>query len=335
MLITVGTRCTPCSRRRRDGVVGQPGAVLDAVDAGGEQPGQGVLAEHVGGDPGAAGMRDRDRLGQHVVRPERREIADGPVDPVADDLDPAVAVLQLPGHLGRAVRPGRRDRRPVRGCTAGSCAMCRPARISTGRSSRPTSGRVSSGEPQSRSASAPACRLVLACSSASSRSAVPGGGVADVAVRVDETRQHEAGELDRIGDRAVDERAADRSTARPGSPVAGSIPDDVQAGHLLLRELELGRVEPGRQLVQPEPAGHRRPRPHPRRAHPRWQAPIPGNPPGMPLTFGWVGPRPVDALTLAALGMPSGSTAGCRAARTGRPSTTSSCGPRRTGRPAR
>ena len=86
-------------------------------------------------------------------------------------------------------------------------AMCRPALISTGRSSRPTSGRVSSGDPQSRKASAPASRLVLACCSASSSVAAPSGRIADMAVRVDEPGQHPAGQLDGVGDRTVDEPA--------------------------------------------------------------------------------------------------------------------------------
>ena len=124
MLITVGTRCTP--RSAAAAMVSSVSPVPCSMQStpGGQQPGQRVLAEHVGGHPGAAGVRDGDRLGQHVVRPQRREIADVPVDPVADDLDPAVAVRDLPGHLARAARPGPRDRRPARGCTAwcGRCA---------------------------------------------------------------------------------------------------------------------------------------------------------------------------------------------------------------------
>ena len=87
-------------------------------------------------------------------------------------------------------------------------AMCRPARISTGRSSRPTSGRVSSGDPQSRSASAPASRLVLACLLRLVQGGGAGGRIADMAVRVDEAGQHPAGQFDGVGDRAVDEPAA-------------------------------------------------------------------------------------------------------------------------------
>ena len=62
MLISVGTSAVPCSTISVDGVVGQPGAVLDAVDAGVDQAGQRVLAEHVRGDPGAVVVRGVDRL---------------------------------------------------------------------------------------------------------------------------------------------------------------------------------------------------------------------------------------------------------------------------------
>ena len=104
-----------------DGVVGEPGAVLDAVDAGVDQSGQRVLAEDVRGDPGAVVVRCVDRLLEHVVGPQRRQVADLPVDPVADQLDPAVAaaglfgdgvgqlrfVLQLDGEPARVpFRPG-------------------------------------------------------------------------------------------------------------------------------------------------------------------------------------------------------------------------------------
>ena len=47
-----------------DEVLGQPGAVLDAVDAGADQAGQRVGAEGVRGDPGALLVGGRDRGGQ-------------------------------------------------------------------------------------------------------------------------------------------------------------------------------------------------------------------------------------------------------------------------------
>ena len=98
------------------------------------------------------------------------------VDPVADQLDPAVAARGLLGDRLRAAAPGRRARRPARGCSAWAGPRCRPARMISGRSARPCSGRVSIGEPQSRISSVPASRSVRACSSASSRSAPPPSG---------------------------------------------------------------------------------------------------------------------------------------------------------------
>ena len=76
MLIRVGTNTVPCSSISVDGVVGEAGAVFDAVDAGLDQAGHGVLAEDVGGDPGTVGVRGIDRGLEHVVGPQRREIAD-------------------------------------------------------------------------------------------------------------------------------------------------------------------------------------------------------------------------------------------------------------------
>ncbi|VEH98518.1 Uncharacterised protein (plasmid) [Tsukamurella tyrosinosolvens] len=64
--------------------------MLDRVDAGGQQAGQRVLTEDVRGDPGAGVVRHGDGLGEHVVGPQRREVTDGPVDPVPHELDPRV-----------------------------------------------------------------------------------------------------------------------------------------------------------------------------------------------------------------------------------------------------
>ena len=80
--------------------------MLDAVDAGADQAGEGVGAEDVGGDPGAGGVGGVDRGHQHVVGPQRRQVADAAVDPVADELHPAV--------------PRRPGRRPRSGSSAGS-----------------------------------------------------------------------------------------------------------------------------------------------------------------------------------------------------------------------
>ena len=80
-------------------VRGQPGAVLDGVDAGRDQARQRVLTEHVRGDPCAQLVRPRDRLGEHVVRPDRCQITHRAVDPVRRELDPAVASRGLGTHL--------------------------------------------------------------------------------------------------------------------------------------------------------------------------------------------------------------------------------------------
>ena len=82
-----------------DEVLGQAGAVLDGVDAGRDQAGQRVGAERVRGDPGALLVRGGDRRGQGVGGPLGREVADAAVDPVADQLHPAVAAAGLHPHL--------------------------------------------------------------------------------------------------------------------------------------------------------------------------------------------------------------------------------------------
>ncbi len=99
MLISVGTTAVPRRATSSMQVLGQPGAVLDRVQPGGDQPGQRVLAEDVRGDPRAELVRPRDRRGQDVVRPARGEVADRAVDPVRGDLDPAVAERGLPFDL--------------------------------------------------------------------------------------------------------------------------------------------------------------------------------------------------------------------------------------------
>ena len=83
---------------RLDGVVGEPGAVLDAVDATLDQSGQRVLAEDVRGDSRTVSMGGVDRCLEHVVGPQWRQIAYATVDPVADQLDPAVATSRLQRH---------------------------------------------------------------------------------------------------------------------------------------------------------------------------------------------------------------------------------------------
>ncbi len=69
--------------------------MLERVHAGGDQPGQRLLAEYVRRDPGPELVRASDGGGQHVVRPQRGQITHVAVDPVTDDLDPAVAEAGL------------------------------------------------------------------------------------------------------------------------------------------------------------------------------------------------------------------------------------------------
>ena len=239
MLINVGTRCTPPFGRGLDGVVGQSGAVFDAVDPGGQQPGQRVLAEDVRGHPGAGPVRDGDRLGQHVVRPERGQIADGPVDPVADDLDPRRRRRRAAWPPRRAGPPGRPGPPRGRGCTAWSRDV--PAGPDQHRQVvAADQRRVSSGDPQSRSASAPVCRFAVRLLFG----LVQGGGAVRASTRRGSARRRNraapTGQLDaRIAGRDVDERAVDgpQVDRLAGSRVG---PGDVQAAHrLLLRELQL------------------------------------------------------------------------------------------------
>ena len=84
----------------RDRRIVQPGAVLDAVDAGGHQFGDRLLAEDVGGHPATEFVRPGDRRRGHLGRPQRCKITDLPVDPVAHQLDPAVTTRSLPLDLG-------------------------------------------------------------------------------------------------------------------------------------------------------------------------------------------------------------------------------------------
>src|SRR5690606_41694296 len=82
---------------QRDGLVGQAGGVLDAVDPGLDQVPQGVLGEAVGGDPGAQAVGLGDGRLDGAARPAGGQVAQVAVDPVADQLDPAVPA---PGLLG-------------------------------------------------------------------------------------------------------------------------------------------------------------------------------------------------------------------------------------------
>jgi len=80
--------------------------VLDAVDPCREEPRDGLGREHVRRDPGACLVRGRDTLRELRVGPQRPQVAVGPevtVDPVRDDLDPAIAARGLLSHRGRKV----------------------------------------------------------------------------------------------------------------------------------------------------------------------------------------------------------------------------------------
>src|SRR5690625_1005188 len=80
-------------------VVGRhPGAVLDAVDAGVEEVVHGLAGEGVRGDPRAVLVGGGDARGEDVGRPQRAQVPRGAVDPVRDDLHPAVAEPGLLGH---------------------------------------------------------------------------------------------------------------------------------------------------------------------------------------------------------------------------------------------
>jgi hypothetical protein len=54
---------------------GHAGAVLDAVPPGGQQPVDGLGGEGVHGDPGRLGVRDGDRLLEHLLRPQGAQVA--------------------------------------------------------------------------------------------------------------------------------------------------------------------------------------------------------------------------------------------------------------------
>jgi len=77
--------------------------VLNAVDARLDQIAQGVLGEAVRGDPGAEPVRLLDRGPGRLAGPAGGEVAEVAVDPVADQLDPAVTAPGLLGDVGDQV----------------------------------------------------------------------------------------------------------------------------------------------------------------------------------------------------------------------------------------
>ncbi len=93
----------PALREQRDRLLRQPGGVLDAVDAGLDQRRQGLLGEAVRGDARAEPVRLGDGGLDLAARPAGRQVAGLAVDPVTDELDPAVAVAGLPRHVGHEV----------------------------------------------------------------------------------------------------------------------------------------------------------------------------------------------------------------------------------------
>ena len=89
-----------------DGLVSQSGAVLDAVDACVDELGRSLLGEAVGRDTGAEFMSTIDCFLRDVSRPQRCQVPLSTVDPVTDELDPAVTCSSLTIHLGDEVFRG-------------------------------------------------------------------------------------------------------------------------------------------------------------------------------------------------------------------------------------
>ncbi len=99
MLTRVGTMAMPCAANASMRLRHQPAGVLDAVGPRGGEVVEALLPEAVGRHPGALLVGGRDRLGEDVGRPARGEVTGVAVDPVADELDPAVAGPGLGTHL--------------------------------------------------------------------------------------------------------------------------------------------------------------------------------------------------------------------------------------------
>ena len=118
MLISVGTSAVPCSTISVDGVVGEPVPCsmqsMPALISPGSASSLKTCA--VTRAPSACAAVDR-RL-QHVVGPQRRQIADAAVDPVADQLDPAVAPARLLGDRRGQLRFVLELDRRSRACSA-------------------------------------------------------------------------------------------------------------------------------------------------------------------------------------------------------------------------
>ena len=155
--ITVGTSAAPRSRpSRRSGRRTARCRARCSRCRPSIRPGSDRLAEAVRGDLGAVLVRDP-RSPRRRRRPgsEGARSPDVAVDPVADQLDPAVAALRLLGDVRRRARPARPRGRSC-GCSAwsGRCAG-RPGSAAAGprgrRSSgcrRPTRSRAAAARPR-------------------------------------------------------------------------------------------------------------------------------------------------------------------------------------------
>ncbi len=94
-------RC-PVLDHHLDGLVGQAGAVFDAVDACRDQSGERVFPEDVRGDACPFRMGRGNGVDEDRVVPEGPEVSHRAVDPVTDELDPPVAESRLLRHrLGK------------------------------------------------------------------------------------------------------------------------------------------------------------------------------------------------------------------------------------------
>src|SRR6185295_16606513 len=151
----------------------------------------------------------------------------------------------------------------------------------SGRSARSRSGRVSTGEPQSRISSVPASRSVCACVTHSDSGTGPSGPSPtwQCASTSPGTRKPASTSVCAPGSGPSTNSPAPSTyssassspsgpsslprtrnpgtgrVARVGCATAVSAPRPPQAVHLLLRELQLRRVEPRRELVHAEPGG--------------------------------------------------------------------------------
>ena len=294
MLISVGTSAVPCSSisAMMSSVMPVPCSMqsMPALIRPGSASSPNTCA--VTRAPSRVGRGDR--LDEDVIAPQRREIAGAPVDPVADQLDPAVAAAGLlatsagscdsssisigrPGmyRLGRAMAAGADDARQVVALVEAAGVDGRPG-VAQQQGARVA---LDLGLAMASSASVAATGPSPTWQWASTRP-----GMIQPPVR---TPEHGLGAGDRLGaEHAVE--PTHRSTGSPsGSPLTAnaggpSSRSATSAGNLSLREVEV--VEAGRQLV--ETLRHVRQVREARRA---WR---PGDAERAARTFGGVGPRP-------------------------------------------